>query len=260
MYQSGLDYFEAAQAIVARIRATQSENLSRAASICSNTIAQRGLVYLFGTGHSRMAIEEMFPRHGSYPGFYPLVELSLTFHNLVVGANGQRQAMYLEHVAGLARPILRNFVLATPDSFILFSNSGVNELIVEMALQVKERGLPLIAVVSLDHCLASPPKHPSGKRLPDLADVTIDNGTPAGDALVRVPDLRYPVGPGSTIGNAVIVNALKCLIAEELVRLGQPPAVLTSAVLIGEQASQAVFDQAYDDYRTRARRAFGEGI
>jgi hypothetical protein len=65
------------------------------------------MVHLFGSGHSRILVEEMWPRYGSFPGFNPIVELSLTFHNLVVGANGQRQAMFLENVSGLAERILR---------------------------------------------------------------------------------------------------------------------------------------------------------
>ena len=179
-------YFDEVQKILDRIRTTQAEALERAAEICAGSIASGGLVHVFGTGHSRIPVEEMFPRHGSYPGFHPIVELSLTYHNPVVGANGQRQAMFLEHVEGLGEVILRNFVLEPPDSFLIFSNSGVNEVVVEVALGAKRRGLPVMAVVSLDHCLHSPIKHSSGKRLPDAADVVIDNGTPGGDALVKI--------------------------------------------------------------------------
>ena len=199
------------------------------AAICTHTIANDGLVHLFGTGHSRMFVEEMFPRHGSFPGFHPIVELSLTYHIQIVGANGQRQAMFLEHVEGFAKTILRNFVIGPPDSFMIFSNSGVNEVVVEMAQEAKVRNLPVIAVVSLDHCLNSAPKHSSGQRLPDIADVTIDNCVPAGDAIVRVAGLNDPVGPGSTVGAATVTNAIKCLIAEELTALGKPPIMLTSS-------------------------------
>ncbi len=73
---------------------------------CAEAIAADGLVHLFGTGHSRMPVEEMFPRYGSYPGFNPIVELSMTFHTQVVGANGQRQAMFIERMSGLAEVIL----------------------------------------------------------------------------------------------------------------------------------------------------------
>jgi uncharacterized phosphosugar-binding protein len=250
-------YLEAAQAILERIRTTQMATLAQAAEICTHSIAGEGLVHLFGTGHSRIFLEEMFPRHGSFPGFHPIVELSLTYHNQIVGANGQRQAMFLEHVEGLGRTILRNFVLAPPDSFIVYSNSGVNEVVVEVALEAKARDLPVIAVVSLDHCLNAKPYHSSGKRLPDIADVTIDNCTPAGDALVRVDGLADPVGPGSTVGAAAVTNALKCLVAEQLAGLGKPPLVLTSSYFIGAEASKRQFDTCYDDYRRRVKRVYG---
>ena len=144
-----VDYLQAASAIIERIQSTQLDAIEQAAQICARTITGGGLVHLFATGHSRMMIEEMFPRHGSFAGFHPIVELSLTYHTPVVGANGQRQAMFLEHVEGFAPVILRNFVLQPPDSFMIFSNSGVNEVVVEMAREVKKRGLPLIAVMGL---------------------------------------------------------------------------------------------------------------
>jgi len=252
-------YLDQVEQIIQRIRATQMGAIERAAEICARSIAGDGLVHLFGTGHSRMMIEEIFPRHGSFPGFHSIVELALTFHNQVVGANGQRQAMFLEHVEGLAPVILRNFVLTAPDSFIIFSNSGVNEVVVDMALEVKQRGLPLVVMVSVDHCTAAAAKHSSGRKLPDVADVVIDNCVPAGDALVTIPGLNDPVGPGSTVGAAVAVNMLKCAIAAKLTQAGQPPCVLTSSVLIGAQASAQRFDEAYDEYRRRLVTAFGGG-
>ncbi len=252
-----IQYLNETRAIIDRIAATQLDAIAQAAEVCANTISQRGLVYLFGTGHSRIPIEEIFPRHGSFPGFYPLVELSLTFHNQVVGANGQRQAMYLEHVPQLAKQILRNFVFSPPDAFIVFSNSGVNELIIEMALEVKARKLPLIGVVSIDHATRSAPKHASGKKLHEICDIVIDNCTPAGDALVSIDGLEDPIGPGSTVGYAAVVNALKCNVADLLVKRGTPPLVLTSAVLCGSERSAKLFDATYDDYRSRAIRAYG---
>ena len=250
-------YFDAAQAMLDHVRTTQTAAIEAAAEICAETIAQRGLVHLFGTGHSRILIEEIFPRHGSFPGFHPIVELSLTYHNQVVGANGQRQAMYLEHVEGLGGVILRNFVLEPPDSFIVISNSGVNEVVVDVALEASSRGLPVICIVSRAHCDAAPAKHSSGKKLPDVADVTIDNGSPAGDAMVRVGGLEDPVGPGSTVGGAAVVNALKCRVAEKLAALGEPPIVLTSSYFLGAEASQERFEVCYDEYRDRMVRALG---
>ena len=231
--------------------------IERAADLFANSIAGEGLVHMFGTGHSRIFVEEMFPRHGSFPGFHPIVELSLTFHNLVVGSNGQRQAMFLEHVEGLGQVILRNFVFAPPDCFLLFSNSGINEVVVDVALEAHRLGMKVVAVISLDHCNASAALHSSGKKLTDIADIIIDNCTPAGDAMVNIPRLEDPVGPGSTIGAAAVTNAIKCLVAEKLTARGKPPLVLTSSYFIGSEASKKRFDDCYDDYRARIRKVYG---
>lgn len=251
------EYLDAAHRIITKIQANETENIAKAVDIFAHTIANDGLVHMFGTGHSRIFVEEMYPRHGSFPGFHPIVELSMTFHNPVVGANGQRQAMFIEHIEGLAKTILRNFYIAEPDSFLVFSNSGVNEVVVEMGLEAKARDLPLVVVISKAHSAASTPKHSSGKKLEDIADVVIDNGTPAGDALVNIDGLADPIGPGSTVGAAAVTNAIKTGVAEKLHALGKMPPVLTSSVIIGSEKSKAQFDASYDDYRARIRRVYG---
>ena len=257
MTNSATDYLTQAQSILDRIATTQMVAIERAADLCAKAIAGNGLVHMFGSGHSRIFVEEMFPRHGSFPGFHPIVELSLTYHNLVVGSNGQRQAMFLEHIEGFGKVIMRNFVFADPDCFLVFSNSGVNEVVIDVALEAKRQGMPVIGVTSVEHCKASPALHSSGKKILDIADVIIDNCTPGGDALVYVPGLVEPVGPGSTIGAAAVTNALKCHVAEKLTALGQPPIVLTSSYFIGSEASKQRFDECYDDYRTRVQKAYG---
>lgn len=253
---AAFQYLDAAQGIISRIRETQMAAIEKAAWLCAETIAREDLVHLFGTGHSRIPIEEIFPRHGSFPGFHPIVELSMTFHTQVVGANGQRQAMLIEKMDGLGETILGNFVFRASDVFIVFSNSGVNNVIMDVALGAKARGMTVIGVVSVDHMQATAPKHRSGQRLGDVADLIIDNCTPAGDALVQVDGLAEPVGPGSTVGYAVIVNALKSRVAELLTAAGKPPLVLTSSVLCGAERSAELFEAAYDDYRRRVKKTY----
>src|SRR3954451_16000646 len=117
-------YLAAARGLLERLE-SQVGAIEEASAICAATIGGGGVVHCFGTGHSRIPVEEMFPRYGSYPGFNPLVELSLTFHTQVVGANGQRQAMYLERVEGLADEILANFDPSPDDVLMVFSASGL---------------------------------------------------------------------------------------------------------------------------------------
>src|SRR5687768_13137481 len=225
-------YFDAAAHIVRRVAETQAEAIEQAAQRCAGAIAADRLVHLFGSGHSRMAVEEIWPRYGSFPGFHPIVELSLTFHNQVVGANGQRQAMFVENTPGFAAAILRNFALHPADVMIVFSTSGTSVVPVEVAMLAREQGLFTVGVLSVDHCRRAEPKQPDGKKLLDVVDLTLDNCAPPGDAAVHVPHLDEPVGPTSTLGNTTIANALKCRVAELLTESGKPPLVLTSSLVV----------------------------
>ena len=247
-------YLAAAKDLLDRLE-SQSEAVRRAAVLCADAIAADGLVHLFGTGHSRIPVEEMFPRYGSYPGFHPIVELSMTFHTQVVGANGQRQAMFIERVEGLAETILANFELGPPDVMIVFSASGVTAVPLEMAIGAKARGLPVVAVTSVAQSLAAEPTHPTGTRLLDHADVVLDLCTPPGDAMVVLEGVATPVGPGSTIAAVALVNEIKVQTAALLLERGALPPVLTSAAVVGEEESRRLFDAAYAEHARRAARA-----
>jgi uncharacterized phosphosugar-binding protein len=249
-----LRWLHAARAVLERIEATQADALERASAICADAIAADGLVHLFGTGHSRIPVEELFPRYGSYPGFHPLVELSLTYHTDVVGTNGQRQAMFIERVEGLADVILENFELGPPDAMVVFSASGLGAAPIEMARGARERGLPVVAVTSREQSLAGEPRHSSGTRLLDHADVVLDLCTPAADALVELDGLSTPIGPGSTLAAVALVNELKVRTAELLVARGALPPVLTSAGVVGADESKRLFDAAYAEHARRVAR------
>ena len=153
-------------------------------------------------------VEELWPRYGSFPGFNPIVELSLTHHTQVVGANGQRQAMFLENVSGLADRILRNFDCSEKDSALVVSSSGCNVVSTEMAEEFQRRGVHVVALVSRAHLAASESKRNDGKKLNDFADLVLDTGAPAGDAMVQIDGLDFPVAPGSTVGGCLIINAI----------------------------------------------------
>ena len=237
------------------IEAAQMDRIAEAAGICADAIAAGGLVHLFGTGHSRIPIEEMFPRYGSFPGFNPIGELSMTFHTQVVGANGQRQAMFIERVEGLADVIFENFTYVDTDAFMIFSASGRGAVNIELAMAAKERGLAVVAVTSIAESMAQPSTHPSGTRLLDHADVVIDVGTPPGDALVAIDGLESPVGPGSTLSNAAIVNEIKVLTAAALVERGAMPPVITAASVVGAERSKELFDGAYEEHARRFSKA-----
>jgi uncharacterized phosphosugar-binding protein len=244
-------WMAAARHLLDHIESTQMEAIEKAAQKSSDAIGAGGLVHLFGSGHSRIPVEEMFPRYGSFPGFHPMVELSMTFHTEVVGTNGQPQAMFIERVEGLAEVILSGFEFGPHDVMMVFSASGRAAVPVEMAMGARSRGLDVVAVTSVEESKAQPATHPSGARLMDLADVVIDIGTPSGDALVHLDGLEQPVGPGSTLVNTTVANEIKVRTAELLVATGKMPPVLTASSLVGEEKSLRLFDAAYADHGRR---------
>ena len=236
----------------------QLPEIQRAADWFAETILAGRMVQVFGSGHSRIMVEEMWPRYGSFPGFNPIVELSLSFHNLVVGANGQRQAMFLENVSGLAERILRNFALRPTDSALVISSSGCNLVPIEIAEGFQRRGLKVVVIISRKHSEATPSKHPSGKRLQDFADLVLDTGAPVGDAMVRLPGLDIAVSPGSTIGGCLLVNAIKAEVAARLTAAGQQPKVLCGAAVVGAEKAAEIFEAAYDEHAHRLARLYAQ--
>src|SRR6266540_1458443 len=192
-------YFQDALARLQTLLDPQRETLDRAAALCTEAIAADGLVHLFGCGHSRMMCEEMTPRQGCFVGWHTIVELALTYHNLIVGPNGLRQTLHLEKTPGYAEQILRNFAFGHQDVLIIISTSGIREVIVEMAEGAKQRGLKVIGVLSRAHCDQARPAHPSGKKLTDVVDVVLDNGAPVGDSLLTL-STGQTTGPFSTLG------------------------------------------------------------
>jgi uncharacterized phosphosugar-binding protein len=252
---AALRWLRDAREVLDRIEASQAEAVETASRWCADAIASDGLVHLFGTGHSRIPVEEMFPRYGSYPGWNPIVELSMTFHTQVVGANGQRQAMFIERVPGLAEVILSNFTFRPTDVLIVFSASGLSAVPVEMARGARERGIKVIAVTSVEQSMADEPDPTVGSRLLDEADLVIDLCTPPADALCRVDGADTPVGPATTIAAVSIVNSLKVRTAERLAERSALPPVITRASVVGAERSRALFEDAYQEHARRIARA-----
>jgi uncharacterized phosphosugar-binding protein len=215
-------YLRAARAALDAIERTELAKVRQVAERFAATIGAGRLVHVFGTGHSRMAVEEMFPRYGSFPGFHPIVELSMTYHNPVVGANGQRQAMFLENVQGFGPVLWRNFATSPDD-----------------------------ALTSLAHAVASTSKHESGRKLADVADLVLDQHAPAGDSAVWVTGLDTPIAPLSSVTGCTLINLIKAEVARRLVELGATPKVLTAACHVGADRARALFEETYDDYRRR---------
>jgi uncharacterized phosphosugar-binding protein len=249
-------YLSAARELLDGLEQTEMPAVEAAAEICATSIANGGLVFLFGNGHSRMMCEEMTPRQGCYAGFVALVEMSLSNHAAIVGANGLRTPLYLESYEGYAEEILKSFHFGPNDAFIVISTSGIRPVIVEMAGGAQKRGLPVIAIVAKAHCEKAEPAHSSGKKLIDYADVIIDNKCPSGDCIIELEGLEWRTGPVSTITGAAIINMIRCATAEMLLARGVKPVVLPSHQFVGNTTAEQQLEAFYEAYRKSLKHLY----
>jgi len=253
---SGALYFDKVLELLREVREQEMSHIERASEICAQSIAAGGLVFLFGNGHSRMLCEEMTPRQGCYPGFFAMVEMALSNHASIVGPNGLRPPLHLEKYEGYAEQILNGFHFGPHDAMIVISTSGIRPVVVEMAEGARKRGLPVIAIVSLQHCQQSVPAHSSGKKLTDHADVVIDNHCPPGDCLIELTGLEWRTGPASTVTGAAIINMIRCETAERLLARGTRPELLPSHQAVGNASAATQLERFYEAYRRSLRHLY----
>lgn len=246
-------YFATLGAALERVRTTQQATIDAAAERCAASIAAEKLVFAFGTGHGALPALEMFPRTGTIVGFRPIVESTMISFHHVWGDMGARQYRFIHAVEGYGRAILRSHQLDPADTMVLFSQSGINAVILDIALAAKERGLGVVAVTSLAHSSQTASRHSSGKRLFEVADAVIDTGTPLGDAALSIEGLAHPVGAFSTSVTIAIAHALVAATAEKLVARGVAPFVMVNPNTAGKDTANRQNDRNYEELWRRLR-------
>jgi len=249
-------YLEEVKKIINKIEAEQGEKIAMAADLMATSIANGGLVHVFGSGHSVIPVLEMFPRYGSFPGFHPLLDPRLMWFN-VLGPGGVKELLWLERQSGYARIFLSNFLLLPRDVLLIFSHSGTNAVPVEIAQEAKQRGLKVVSVTSLANYRKVVAQQKRNPHLADISDIVIDNCIPPEDALVSIPGLNRKVAAGSTLAVVTIALALLSEVAYRLASRGFPLKVFISpTVATTPQENDAVFDE----YLHKLWQRYGEAI
>ena len=234
-------YTRALIELLDRLAETQNAVLDEVANRCADTVERGGLVHLFGSGHSVIPTIEAFPRYGSFVGFFPLYDPRLMWSN-VVGPGGARELLWLERKEGYAEVFLQSYPFEQGDVMIVFSHGGLNAAPIEAAAYAKKKGLTVITVSSLDNARVAQSTHSTCKKLPDHADIAIDNCVPPEDALV---DIGRPenVGAGSTMAVIFIAMSLVAETGARLVEKGVMPTTFVSPNVPGieKDHNQKVF-------------------
>jgi len=228
------------------VRTEQAAAIDKAADVCADSIAADKLVFTFGTGHGALPALETFPRTGTIVGFRPIVESTMISFHRVWGDMGARQYRFIHAVEGYGKAILSAHRVDPEDSMILFSHSGVNAVILDIALECKAKNLKVIAVTSLPHSQNTASRHSSRKRLFEVADIVVDTGAPLADASLTIEGLEHPVGPSSTSVTIAIAHAIVAATAEKLTARGIKPMVMVNPNTASKAEANRVNDANYE--------------
>ncbi|HTW80628.1 MAG TPA: sugar isomerase domain-containing protein [Terracidiphilus sp.] len=249
-----LEYLTRITDIISLIRETQEDNIENAAKQFAESIASGGRVYMFGSGHSVIPVLDIFPRYGSFIGFYPIYDPRLMWFN-VVGPGGARELLWLEQQEGYARVILSSYDLTPQDSLLVFSHGGLNAAPIEMAMEARKHGVRVVSVSSHSNFRQAAAKHSTGKKLPDVSDIAIDNCVPPEDALVAAEGIPEKFAAGSTIAAVSIAMTLVAETGRLLVTKGHHPSTFVSPnVGLPPNHNEGVFRE----YMRNVLRGFGE--
>jgi uncharacterized phosphosugar-binding protein len=237
------DFADAARTRLAALERLAAEGgLDAAVDLMTDAIRAGGVVYAFGTGHSEAFAMEVAGRAG---GLIPTKKVALRDLALLGDLPlDELRGAKLERDPSVADRLFAIAQVGPHDVVVIASNSGVNGSIVGFALAAKRAGNPVIAVTSLDHTMQVQPKHPSGQRLRDVADVTIDNLAPYGDAAITI-GADVPVGAVSSITAAFIAQLLTLGVAERFVAAGETPPLYLSANIPGGDEHNDALEQQY---------------
>jgi uncharacterized phosphosugar-binding protein len=215
---------------------TQGEKIEQVTGWMADSIAAGGVVHLFGSGHSHLVAEEVFHRAGSLMPLNPMLDVNLTFL-------GSVNATLLERTPGYAGVVIGSHDIREGEIVFVISNSGVNPVPIEAVMEARKRGARTVAITSDAHYASAPSRHESGKRLADVADLTLDTCVPWGDAIVELPGVEQPVGGISSIAGMALMTAIVVETTQQLLDRGiNPPVIPTMNLPGGDEKIQGLLE------------------
>jgi len=251
MSRLAVEWLSNARSVLEKIEQTQMKKIEEAAIMMADSIEKGRWVHTFGCGHSTIPVEEMYPRIGGFVGFHPMIELPLSFFTHIHGDMGVHQFVFLERVEGYGREIMKSYNLHDQDTMWLFSHSGINNVIIDVALRAKELGLNLVVCGSEKAFSDTKSRHSSGKKLFKIADVVIDSCVPSTDATVELKNHFDKIGPVSTLAFTSMVWMIITTVAEILEERGTKLYIHPSHNVPGDETAHDRLKEALDEYKRR---------
>ncbi len=231
-------YLHRVQDLLKRVSQTQEDSIAQAVSLFADALANGKMIHTFGTGHSHLLAEEIFYRAGGLAAIYPILDERLMLHKDVV------QGSQSERLPGLASELLAQHPVAAGDVVVVISNSGGNQVTIDLVSLSKEAGAKVIAVTSVNHATSDSARSSNAVKIHHSADVVLDNSGIVGDASIKVAGAKMAVGPTSTVVGAAMLQAVVVGSVAELIKRGIEPEIFLSSNLTGgDENNAAIFDK-----------------
>jgi len=227
-------YVHNIKCLIDKVVESQSAQIKEAAEKVAESLMKGGILHVFGSGHSAMIGKEFVQRAG---GLVPVNLIADPTEGMAERVQGYGKVLFERY--------RKKYGLQAGEVLIVVSTSGRNPLPVEIAMEAKAQGLFTVAITSVEYSRLVPSRHPSGKRLFEIVDLTLDTCVPLGDALIEVPGLGQKAGPASTILGALLANMLVLQVIEEIIKQGGTPPILMSQNLDGADEHNQALEEKY---------------
>jgi len=230
---------------ISLVKESEAQNIHAAVLMITKSISEGGVVHIFGAGHSHLFAEDIAFRAGGLVPINPILDIDYTF----MGGPPSRSSR-LERLEGFVDTLLDSYVLHPGEVFIVMSQSGRNHGPIEAALYAKRKELQVIAVTAVEQSKNQTSRHPSGKRLFEIADLVIDNHGPVGDAAVELKVGQPKVAPISTVLGTTILQGIVAEVAGSIMEKGEVPPIWVSSNVDGGDEHN---DKMAAKYRSRIK-------
>lgn len=240
-------YYDEIFGIIGEIRATERENILKAARLVADQVKQDKKVYVFGPGgHSNLAAMEVFFRAGG------LMHIDAIINQETMLSTGAMKSMQVERLPGYGKIVVEDYGIGEGDLLWIVNAYGINSATIDSALTAKARGAKVIGVSSREHAETCPKdhpaRHPSKKNLHEIVDVAVDCKIKLGDATLTIDGFPQKIGALSTYANAYVMNCIVIEAINMMVEEGVNPPVWRSGNCPGGDEWNSQFIDRFKGY------------
>ncbi len=235
-----MQYFDHIRRLLDEVERTQSGAIETVAERMSEAILAHHSIYVFGASHAGILAEELYYRAGGLMVINPIFGLDLSLSSTPITHTSR-----MERLEGYGSVLAQKVKFAPGDILIVHSVSGRNPVAIDLAIDARAAGAYVVCLTSMQYTTSVTSKHSSGKRLFEVADLTIDNCGIPGDAVCEITGMQQKVSPSSTVIGATILNTIVSMTVQKLVDKGMdfPPVFYSANQDGGDELNRALFDK-----------------